>query len=102
MGASPTSVLSLERHEKAGNVQLDTLARAAHALDCDLVYALVPRRPLQDIVDARARQRALERLRAVDHTMRLEGQGVTDATLQDQLAEQVSLLRDQPGLWRDE
>lgn len=102
MGTSPTSVLSLERHEQSGSVRLDTLARAAQALDCDLIYALVPRKPLEDVVGARARERALERLRAVDHTMQLEGQGVSRAALQDQLDEQVSLLRDQPGLWRDE
>jgi hypothetical protein len=63
---------------------------------------LARRRSLQDVVDARARERALERLRAVDHTMQLEGQGISPAALQDQLDEQVSLLRDQPGLWRDE
>jgi len=102
MGTSPTSVLSLERHEHRGSVRLDTLARAAQALDCDLIYALVPRKPLQDVVDTRARERALERLRAVDHTMQLEGQGVSRAALQDELDEQVSLLRDRPGLWRDE
>jgi hypothetical protein len=40
-------------------------------------------------------------LRAVDHSMRLESQGVSDAVLRDHLAEQAELLLDRPGLWRD-
>jgi predicted DNA-binding mobile mystery protein A len=40
------AVTRLEQSEAADRVQLDTLRRAADALGCDLVYLLVPRRPL--------------------------------------------------------
>jgi predicted DNA-binding mobile mystery protein A len=102
MGTAQSTVIGMERNERTGRVQLDTLRRAADALDCDLVYALVPRRPLEQMVEDRARVRAAAQLQAVDHSMRLESQGVSDAVIQDHLAEQVALLVDRPGLWRDE
>src|SRR5665213_3135279 len=76
MGAAETSVLSLEHNEVTRRAQLGTLERAAHALNCDLVYALVPRRPLEQMVEERARLVAGELLGSVDHSMALEGQQV--------------------------
>jgi hypothetical protein len=53
---------------------LDTLQRAADALGWDLVYLLVPRRPLTATVRDRARQLARWQIAAVEQTMRLEDQ----------------------------
>ena len=53
MGVAQPTVTKLEQSEAAGRIQLDSLRRVAAALDCDVVYALVPRRPLQEIVEAR-------------------------------------------------
>ena len=54
MGLSQPAVTQLERSEVAGRAHLDTLRRAAEALDCDFVYALVPRTSLEETVHARA------------------------------------------------
>lgn len=62
MGVAHTSVAGLEHGEVAGTIKLETLRRAAAALECDLVYALVPRRPLTETVWTQARQRAAEDL----------------------------------------
>jgi predicted DNA-binding mobile mystery protein A len=102
IGTAETAVLSLERNERSDRVRLDTLRRAATALDCDFVYALVPRLSLTETVENRALEVAASQLRAVDHSMRLESQGVSDAVLRDHLAEQAEILLDRPGLWRDE
>jgi len=101
MGASETSVLSLEHNEVARRVRLDTLERAADALDCDLVYALVPRHPLGQMVDDRARAVAGKLMGSVSHSMALEGQQVCPSVTQDQKLELAVRLRDEPGLWRD-
>ena len=55
MGLSQSAVSQLEQSELDGRVQLETLGRAAAALDCDLVYALVPRTSLEETVRTRAR-----------------------------------------------
>ncbi len=101
MGVAETTALSLERNERAGKVGLDTLRRAAEALDCDLVYALVPRSSLQMMVDERAKTMAAAQLRRVGHTMLLEAQGVPADVALEQLAAQAALIRDRDGLWRD-
>ena len=46
IGMRGQSVLDLEKSEKAGTIQLKTLRKAAEALDCTLVYALVPKTSL--------------------------------------------------------
>lgn len=100
MGVAESTVLRMEGSEQRGTVRLDTLQRAAQALDCDLVYALVPRTTLDRAVRQQAEKVAGQQLRAVAHTMLLEGQQ-TDARAQQQaLGEAVDDLVDTRGLWR--
>lgn len=100
-GTAQTSILRLEASEREGRVQLDTLRRAADALECDLVYAVVPRRPLETMVTDRARLKAGSLLSRVGHSMLLEDQQVLPAAAREQLAEQAARLLDRPGLWSD-
>ena len=100
MGVSQPSVTRLEQSERDGVARLDTLRRVADALECEVVYALVPRRPLDDMVTAQARHRARERVEQVAHTMALEDQALTDDTLAAQLDRLTEAYRTQPGLWR--
>jgi hypothetical protein len=46
----PPSVTELERNEAEERITLATLRRAAEALDCTLVYAIVPNKPLEAMV----------------------------------------------------
>jgi len=76
--AQPT-VVQLEQSEERGTIQLATLRRAADAMNCDLVYALVPREgSLEATVLTQARRRASTVIDAVDRSMELEDQAVTD------------------------
>jgi predicted DNA-binding mobile mystery protein A len=54
LGVSQQRALAIEGAETQGSLTLASLARAAEALDCQLVYALVPRRPLEGLVEERA------------------------------------------------
>lgn len=71
------SVVALEQSEAKGSIELATLRRVAEALDCTLVYALVPRKPLEASLRDRARTFARRRLEPVEHSMLLEDQKVT-------------------------
>ncbi|GGJ82659.1 transcriptional regulator [Pilimelia anulata] len=77
MGVSGATVSDIERSERDGRVRLDTLGRAADALDCDLVYVLVPRTGLDDFVRRTAMRRVREQVAAVDRGMDLEAQSTT-------------------------
>ena len=76
LGVTPQAVSALERSEANGTIQLDKLRRAAEAMDCVLVYAIVPRNSLEAMVAERARTLALTALRRVSHSMALEDQRV--------------------------
>ena len=97
MGVTAGAVTRLEQSEAADRIRLDTLRRAADALECDLVYLLVPRRPLTTVVGDRARELAHWQVAAVEQTMRLEGQATGHTSeMEDQLTEQ---LLNRGGLW---
>src|SRR5258707_5545247 len=49
------SIIALEKSEAKGTIELATLRRMAEALECNLVYALVPKKPLKAMVRSRAR-----------------------------------------------
>lgn len=70
------SLVALEQSEAKGTIELATLRRAAEALDCTLVYALVPNKTLEKMVRDRARLFMRNRRRRVEHTMLLEDQPV--------------------------
>jgi predicted DNA-binding mobile mystery protein A len=70
------SVVALEQSEAKGTIELATLRRVAEALDCVVVYALVPNKPLEATVRDRARAFLRRRLGPVEHSMLLEGQKV--------------------------
>jgi predicted DNA-binding mobile mystery protein A len=85
------SLVALEQSEAKGTIELATLRRAAAALDCTLVYALVPNKPLEKMVRDRARLFTRNRRRRVEHTMLLEDQAVkaknTEAVLDEVMRE---------------
>ena len=104
LGVSQPRVLGIEKAEVSGSIKLESLERAARALDCRLVYALVPRKPLESLVEDRARNLAKKRLHATSHSMALEDQRVDQVDEQEHLERLVQKLLDQPGsaLWEDE
>ena len=103
MGVSQPRIVELEQSEASGGVTLHTLQRAAEALGCRLVYALVPDKPLADTVRERADLIAARQAKAVEHTMRLEDQSVRGKRASDDLQRQLvdALLQRPARLWDD-
>jgi predicted DNA-binding mobile mystery protein A len=101
LGVSQPRIVELEHSEVSGGVTLNTLQRAAEALGCRLVYALVPERPLADTMRERAETVAGRQLADVEHTMRLEDQAVTSRAVSKELRRQriEELLRRPARLW---
>ena len=48
MGVSPARVSMMESDEKRGAVTIKMMQKAAQALDCEFVYALIPKKSLKD------------------------------------------------------
>ena len=85
LGITRSSLHKLEEREVDGGATLDILQRAANALDCDLVYALVPRAgSLTSTVEQRASVVARGLASRARHTMSLEAQSVETAEAAEQ------------------
>jgi len=82
---SQPAIVTMQQSEAKGKIQLATLRRVAEALDCTLVYALVPNKPLETMVQEQARKVARRRLKSVEHTMLLENQRSQPAEIEAQI-----------------
>jgi predicted DNA-binding mobile mystery protein A len=99
ISVSAQTVDALEKSETAGTLQLKNLRRLAEAMDCRLVYALVPNKPLTEMVDERAREIALQDFSRVAHTMRLEAQETGDEDIEDRIAAYIKDNVSARDLW---
>jgi predicted DNA-binding mobile mystery protein A len=89
LGVKQPSVVAIEQSEAKGTIELATLRRVAEALDCTLIFALVPKKPLEAIVRDRARTFARRRRGPAEHSMLLEDQKVEDKDAEARLDEIV-------------
>jgi predicted DNA-binding mobile mystery protein A len=101
LGVRPQSVEALEKSEASGSIQLSTLRRAAEAMDCTLVYALVPNSSLENAVHQRARKIAIRDLQRVAHTMRLEAQETGDAGMEARIEAYIRDVLKDRDLWNE-
>src|SRR5471030_46798 len=100
LGVKQPSVVAIEQSEAKDTIELATLRRVAEALDCTLVYALVPNKPLQAAVRDRARAFLRRRRGPVEHSMLLEDQKVEGTDSEARLDEIVRETN--PRLFWDE
>ena len=103
LGVSQPRIPVLEKAEANRSITLDSLERAAQALDCELVYVLVPKSTFQAQVEQRAVAVAQRRLQGVRHTMALEAQSIGADKNDAQLAKLARELAEKAGpeLWSD-
>jgi predicted DNA-binding mobile mystery protein A len=101
MSVSPPTLKKIEKSEATGSIQISTLRRAAEALNCTVVYALVPNDSLVSAVDQRARKIALRELGRVAHSMKLEAQGTDEADLEDQIRSYIRENLKDRDLWNE-
>jgi len=101
MGISQSAEAQFEKSEKERNITLQTLEKVAAALNADLVYAIVPRKSLQETLEDRALAKAKERVLPLTNSMRLESQATSNEYLTREVKElQKQLLEKPKELWR--
>lgn len=101
MGIQQSGVTLLEQREASLKVSLEVLQRAAQAMNCELIYAIVPKSSLESIVTEQAHQSAQQILKKTLHTMELEQQksGPAETQLhQEELALEIKNKLDR-RLW---
>jgi predicted DNA-binding mobile mystery protein A len=76
LGVTKQAVLNTEDSEARDAITLKTLERMAEAMDCTVYYAIVPKKSLEETVQARAHEVATQEIVKADQTMRLEDQAL--------------------------
>jgi len=104
MGISKAQVSQTEKGEAGGSVTIKTMEKAAAALGCRFVYAVVPETMTADLINRRAREKARNIVEKVNEHMALEAQTLSS----EQISFEIDRLQDEfvqgkPGeLWNDE
>lgn len=101
MDVRAQSVADIEKSEVSGTIQLKTLRRAAEALDCVVVYALIPKSSLEKTVQERAREIARKDLARIAHTMDLEAQGLSQKQREAQIEAYIRDHLRERDLWEE-
>lgn len=97
IGIVPSALASYEKSEANEKITLATLQKAARAMNCKLVYALIPEDPsasLENILEKQALKAAKEVVGKVDYSMRLEAQGLSRAQLDEQITQLAKELKE--------
>ena len=105
LGKTKQAVDQLEKSEQDFTITLHSLQNAAQALNCRVVYALIPEKPLEDMVEHQIYKKAQGIINAVGHTMQLENQETSDEELELQLKAMVEDIKRRQNIsfiWEEE
>lgn len=94
-------VYRIEQAETAGDIKVSTLQKMADGLGAKFVYGFVPKKDLEDMVREQAKKIALKRMNRVDHSMKLEDQGLEDEDRQEVLNDLIDqiLIEEPKSFW---
>ena len=102
IGIDMSAVIRLEEREPEGKVTIEMLSRAAQAMDCKLIYAIVPKDnydSLEAIVDSKSKRVAKDLIQKVEHSMRLESQGTSSDSSEIEKLSKLLKEKMDPRLW---
>ncbi|WP_413584484.1 mobile mystery protein A [Bdellovibrio sp. HCB274] len=102
MGVIKQRIEALEKSEATGNVTVESLKRAADAMDCEFVYYFVPRQGLQKFLESEARKIATKIVQENELSMKLEQQGTSNsaqANLVNEIANEL-IRSEGKRIWR--
>lgn len=104
MKVTRQAVLQMEAAERVQSATMTSLRKAADAMDCDVVYAIVPRGSLNQVLKRQGRKQAERHMERVSHSMKLDAHVVGPSELERQIEELADLLalERSRALWADE
>jgi len=102
VGIDQSRISRLEVAEKEGNIKLSSLYKIARGLEMEFVYGFVPKDTLETMLREQARIIALEKMKRLSHTMRLELQEIPVEEKENALKDMIDkILVDEPkSFWK--
>ena len=104
MGTTQPNVAAIEGRESSGTITLATLEKTARAMDCKLVYAIVPNEDylsLNELLDRKAEDAAKLISKKISHSMALESQGLSTEDNRSSVQRLAKELKEKmdPRIW---
>ncbi|MBL6989871.1 MAG: helix-turn-helix domain-containing protein [Bacteriovoracaceae bacterium] len=100
LNISAAAISQTEAQEKGGAITIKRMQQYAQKLECDFVYALVPKKKINTIIDNQAKKKAVKLLKKSNVMMELEDQGIeSKRELNKQLKELVNKIKNDKSLW---
>jgi predicted DNA-binding mobile mystery protein A len=102
-GIQQASLWRIENAELNGEFKLSTMKRIAEGLNMKFVYAFIPEKSLESLVQEQAKKIALERMHRLGITMRLENQQLSIDEQQKALKDMIEkvLIDESKDLWKE-
>lgn len=103
MGLTRSQISQSEKNELSGAISLKTLQAMAEAMNCRVVYALVPNSTTKELVAEQAQKKATQLVRQTHIHMALESQALHPEQLRiEEERIKYELIREMPNdLWND-
>lgn len=104
IGVTKSRISKVEQDELTGSVTIKTMQNMAEAMNCRFVYALVPDKEIEGVIEKRAYDKAREQVKRASTHMALEAQTLS----KEQLAFEIKRIahemveRTPSKLWSDE
>lgn len=95
---SISTLSQAEKREEQGKVTLETLNKMAAAMDCELIYAIVPTTNLKSAIKKQAQSKATRILKRADTHMALEDQAVK-STMKERIERLSEKLIQDGDIW---
>ena len=95
-GITRAQVSKLERTELDGSVTLKTMQKMAEAMDCRFVYAIVPEKDVEAIIDAQALIKAQKLVGKAGQHMALEAQTLSNEQMRFEVERLAKDLKANP------
>lgn len=103
MDITRAAISNTEKAELEGRVTIKAMREAAEAMDCRLVYAIVPEKDIETLIRKRAREKAQAKVKKVNQHMALEAQTLTRDRIEFEIERLTDeLVKNLPAeLWND-
>ena len=104
MGVTRQAVLQLEAAEQNRTATWTSLRNAAGAMDCEVVYAIIPRGSLNQVLTRQGRKQAERHVQRIAQSMKLDAHVVGPAEQERQVEELAVYMATERSraLWADE
>lgn len=104
LGVTKARIFKAEHDEPHGSVTLKTMQAMAEAMDCKFVYAIVPKKNVEDVITERALEKARAQAKTASTHMALEAQSLSKEQLEFEIERIATQIMDKmpPDFWNDE